>query len=32
MATAQMIKDGIVSAAAAQQLNGLIAAARAGKK
>lgn len=32
LAAAQMIKDGIVSAAAAQQLNTLIAAARAGKK
>jgi TRAP-type C4-dicarboxylate transport system substrate-binding protein len=31
-ATAQMIKDGIVSAAAAQQLDSLLAAARAGKK
>ncbi|HEX4870076.1 MAG TPA: TRAP transporter substrate-binding protein DctP [Moraxellaceae bacterium] len=31
-ATAQMIKDGIVSAGAAQQLNTLLAAARAGKK
>lgn len=31
-ASAQMIKDGIVSAGAAQQLNSLLAAARAGKK
>lgn len=31
-ATAQMIKDGIVSAAAAQQLNSLLATVRAGKK
>lgn len=31
-ATAQMIKDGIVSAGAAQQLDTLLAAARAGKK
>lgn len=32
LATVQMIKDGIVSAAAAQQLDTLLAAARAGKK
>jgi TRAP-type C4-dicarboxylate transport system substrate-binding protein len=32
LATAQMIKDGIVSAGAAQQLNTLLATARAGKK
>lgn len=32
LATAQMIKDGIVSAASAQQLDTLLAAARAGKK